>query len=194
MRSFSTEETANFTVADPGAPGGTRDQTWLFPSQAQCRNCHTDAAGVVLGVRTRQIHRDFAYGPVADDQLRSWNHIGLFDIDIGSPNAYDAYPNPFDATQPQGRRARAYLAANCAQCHLPGGSAPGALDFRFEAGPSGLGVNVPPASGDLGLTNPLIIRPGSKESSVLWERLRRLDGQRMPPLASSRSARSAARS
>ena len=102
-----------------------------------------------------------------------------------SPNAYDAYPNPFDATQPQGRRARAYLAANCAQCHLPGGSAPGALDFRFEAGPSGLGVNVPPASGDLGLTNPLIIRPGSKESSVLWERLRRLDGQRMPPLASS---------
>ena len=47
-------------------------------------------------------------------------------------------------------------------------------------------VGVAPTSGDLGLTNPMRIAPGNKESSVLWERLRRLDSTRMPPVSSNR--------
>ena len=45
-------------------------------------------------------------------------------------------------------------------------------------------INVAPTAGGLGITDPLLIRPGSKERSVLWERLRRLNADRMPPLAS----------
>jgi hypothetical protein len=45
-------------------------------------------------------------------------------------------------------------------------------------------VSVPPEEGDLGLVGALRIRAGRKELSVLWERLRRLDATRMPPLAS----------
>ena len=33
------------------------------------------------------------------------------------------------------------------------------------------------------LEYPARIRPGSKESSVLWERMRRTDGTGMPPIA-----------
>jgi hypothetical protein len=47
-------------------------------------------------------------------------------------------------------------------------------------------IDVPPTAGDLGLPDARRVRPGEKERSVLWERLRRLDGARMPPLASHR--------
>lgn len=43
---------------------------------------------------------------------------------------------------------------------------------------------VPPSAGDLGLPGALIVAPGSKEASVLWERMRRLGSERMPPLGS----------
>ncbi len=43
-----------------------------------------------------------------------------------------------------------------------------------------------PQSGDLGLTNARVVAPGSKESSVLWERMRRLDTYRMPKIGSHR--------
>jgi hypothetical protein len=46
-------------------------------------------------------------------------------------------------------------------------------------------VGVPPGEGGLGLDDPVIILPGRKERSVLWERLRRRDEARMPPLATS---------
>jgi hypothetical protein len=36
----------------------------------------------------------------------------------------------------------------------------------------------------VGLTNPFIVTPGNKEASVLWERLRLLNDDRMPPLGS----------
>ena len=41
-----------------------------------------------------------------------------------------------------------------------------------------------PTAGDLGLADAFRVKPGVKESSVLWERLRRLGAsERMPPIA-----------
>jgi len=174
-------DSETYTVADPLAPGGQRQQTWDFPSRAQCMLCHTEAAGRVLGVRTSQLNGDFAYVDATDNQLRSWNHIGLFRADIGDPAAYAALPDPGDAGQPLAARARAYLDANCSGCHLPGGPVPLGIDLRYAVPLAGTGlVDVRPSQGDLGLTDAYRIRSGSKESSVLWERLRRLDGTRMP--------------
>ncbi len=180
-------DTETFTVEDPLAPGGQRQQTWDFPSRAQCMLCHTEAAGRVLGIKTGQLHRDFDYPEATDNQLRAWNHIGLFDVDIGDPAAYQALPDPGDAGRTLPERARSYLDANCAGCHLPGGPVPIGIDLRYSVPLSAAGlVDVRPDQGDLGLVDAWRIRPGSKESSVLWERMRRLDGTRMPELGSNR--------
>lgn len=175
-----------FQIQDPAAPGGQREQVWSYPSGAQCLWCHSHAAGRVLGVRTGQLNRDFDYPTQTDNQLRSWNHIGLFTTDVGAAGGHERWPDPLDplAGTPA-QRARAYLAANCAQCHLPGGPAPGSLDLRYPT-PDALmnAIGVVPSQGDLGLFEARIVKPGVKEESVLWERMRRLDATRMPPLGS----------
>jgi len=161
--------------------------SYEYPSQTDCLRCHNAAAGTVLGVDTRQMNRDFNYPAGTDSQLGSLNHIALFSNDIGEASRYDSYPDPFAVLLDTGRRARGYLAVNCSQCHRPGGPTPVALDLRFDTPlPQTGSINVTPTSGDLGLAGANIITPGSKESSVLWERMRRLDAKRMPPLGSHR--------
>src|ERR1041385_2672348 len=76
------------------------ESTWYFPRRADCLACHTEQAGRVLGVRTQQLNRDFAYPVRSDNQLRAWNHIGLFDRDIGNVAAYGALSDPRDASRP----------------------------------------------------------------------------------------------
>jgi uncharacterized repeat protein (TIGR03806 family) len=172
-------------VEDPLAPGGVRSQLYEIPSRADCLRCHTEAAGFVLGVRTSQLNGDHAYRSVTDNQLRSWNHVALFSTDVGDHAQYPALPDPSDLSVPPAPRARAYLDANCASCHRPGGPAPGGLDLRWTTIDAAMNVvNVRPTEGDLGLPDAWRVRPGSKESSVLWQRLRRTDDTRMPPLAS----------
>ena len=178
--------TETYEVEDPQAPGGRREQTWTYPSRTDCRRCHTSAAGVVLGARTRQLNRSFSYPLASDNQLRAWNHIGLFDEEIGAAQAYEALVDPADPEQDVAERARAYLAANCSHCHLPGGPAPGDMDLRASVHVEGMNlVNVRATEGDLGIEGAYRLLPHRKEQSVLWERLRRRDGVEMPPLASS---------
>ncbi|MDJ0975023.1 MAG: PQQ-dependent sugar dehydrogenase [Planctomycetota bacterium] len=178
--------TEDFTIQDVSAPGGQRTQTWAYPSRAQCLSCHTPAAGHVLGVRTGQINRAFDYGGVTDNQLRAWNHIGLFQVDIGDPGQAVAWPHPADANASLAARARAYLASNCAQCHLPDGPAPGELDLRYTTPDAQTGtIGASPTEGFLGLGDPRIIDAGLKENSVLWLRMQRLDTSRMPKIGSS---------
>ncbi len=178
-------ETGLYEVPDASAPGGVRSQTWNFPSRTDCLNCHTSAAGRILGIRTRQLNRDFDYAAATDNQLRSWNNIDLFTTDIGDHEQYDAFPDPLDEAAPLAARARAYLDANCAICHRPGGPPPTQIDLRYGIALNAMGiVDVAPDHGNLGLVDPRIVASGSKERSVLWERLRRLDTNRMPPLAS----------
>ncbi len=172
-----------FQVADPDAPGGEREQTWAYPGRADCIGCHAEASGFVLGVNTRQINRDFEFPLEPDNQLRTWNHLDLFTTDIGAAGGHPAYPDPSDETVELGTRARAYLAVNCSNCHQPGGPAPGNMDLRFDTPRDEMvAIDVTAKRGDLGIANAVRIRPGAKESSVVWERMRRTDGTTMPPL------------
>ena len=179
---------ATETIAAVDANGQGFAVDWFFPGPTDCSQCHTAAAGHVLGVNTRQLNRDFAYPRVRDNQLRAWNFIGLFDRDIGAATQYSALADPADDERDIATRARSYLAANCAQCHRPGGPTPVNMDLRFAipvAQTNLIGVTATASAG--GAPNLLRIDPGSRQSSELWERLRRLDSWRMPPLASHRA-------
>lgn len=182
---LTTRQTVELTVPDASAPGGTRLQTYEFPASADCLRCHTAAAGSVLGLRSAQLNRSFDYGAVSDNQLRSFDHIALFDRAIGAPASYPALPDPYAAAAGTAARARAYLDSNCAHCHRPGGPVPTDMDLRASTATAQLNTHgVAPTQGDLGIADARRIAPGDRTRSLLWERMRRLDDTRMPPLAS----------
>ncbi len=61
---------------DINTPRGVRRQTWHYPGRRECLSCHTAAAGHVLGVKTRQLNRDFRE---SENQLHRWGRLGLLE-------------------------------------------------------------------------------------------------------------------
>jgi uncharacterized repeat protein (TIGR03806 family) len=163
-----------FTV-DTGS--GPTQQTWHYPSPTECLGCHTSAAGRVLGARTVQLNRNFAYPGGAANQLQAFGEcLGLFDKSIASPAFYGSYADPANTQETLGARARSYLAANCAHCHMPGGPAPGGIDMRYEPLLGGMNlIGVAPTDGTFGIPGAQRIRVGAHGQSVLWQRMASLD-------------------
>ena len=111
-------------MSNKTAPG-IRTQTRYYPSRQDCLTCHTVNAGLVLGVKTRQLNRDFTFpSGVTDNELRAWNHIGLFEpgFEETSLPSFARLARANDETRSVEDRARSFLDANCAHCHRPGGT------------------------------------------------------------------------
>lgn len=66
-----------YNVCDPAKPNEARKQTWHYPSRTECMVCHSRAANFVLGLTEMQMNKVHQYGPVADNQLRTLEHIGV---------------------------------------------------------------------------------------------------------------------
>ena len=173
-----------FTIQDASAPGGTRQQTWQYPSRADCMGCHTDAAGHVLGARAKQLNGDFDYPTMRDNQLRSWDHINLFTTAV-SHQAAGAMVDPHDTSASTSARARSYLSVNCAMCHMPNGPTPVNMDFRFERSRAQMNaIDVRPTTGSLGIADAYRIRSGDKDRSIVWHRMGLRTFQGMPTIGS----------
>ena len=103
-----------------------------------------------------------------------------------SVEALDELPRGFawqGATFPAEGRVRSYLHGNCAVCHQPGGASRGAFDARLSTPFARAGiVNGELAAGDLGIAGAKVVVPGSPEKSILYQRLKRTDFFRMPPV------------
>ncbi len=113
---------------------GTHTQTWYDPSRQDCLTCHTANAGLVLGVKTRQLNRDFHFpSGVTDNELRAWNHAGLFDTNFSDADLknFPKLAAPDDLSRTLEDRARSYLDANCANCHRPKGTV-AFFDARYD--------------------------------------------------------------
>jgi len=173
--------------------GAVRDvgggQNWIFPSESQCLECHTAVAGRSLGLESAQLNRNFIYpqtGRTAN-QLFTLNAIGALSPPILNPTAEPALPDPTDATAPLSNRARAYLHANCSQCHRPSGPTPSTMDLRYTTALGATNAcNALPQSGDLGLgAAARLIAPGSASNSILVNRMNRRDVHAMPPVGSN---------
>jgi uncharacterized repeat protein (TIGR03806 family) len=168
------------------AAGETRKQAWYFPSQNDCLRCHTPAAGYVLGPKTRQLNGDFAYASgTTDNQLRTWNHLGLFDppLDESKIAGFDKLAAVADASAPLDLRARSYLDSNCAQCHRPGG-VHALWDARFDTPIESTSIVNGRPVGQAGIAGAKIVKPGDAEHSLLFRRIDVVDPVlKMPPLA-----------
>jgi len=164
---------------------GTRTQTWYYPSRQDCRTCHTDNARGVLGVKTRQLNCDFTYpGGTTDNELRTWNHLGLFDPQLNEAEigTYAKLAAPGDATRSLEDRARSYLDANCAHCHRPGGTVV-EFDARYDTPLAQQKLLDGPVLLDEGIDHARVIAPHDIWRSIAFLRVSCLEALKMPPLA-----------
>ena len=158
---------------------------WHYPSRVECDQCHTAAAGHVLGWRARQLAGRFEHDGVEYDQLSALEARGYVQAVAEDPPAFPRLSDPEAGRQ---ARARAYLDVNCAMCHRPGGPANARIDLRARAELRDAHVcDQPPEQGGLGLDDPRIIAPGEPARSVLLDRMRRRDAEGMPPLGTNLS-------
>lgn len=188
---FSYEWNAAQTDATLLVGGALRDlgngQSWIFPSESQCLECHTEAAGRSLGLETAQANRTFVYpqtGRTAN-QLATLSQIGVLTPAITDPSTQPAMADP-SGSGPLSDRARAYLHTNCSQCHRPSGPTSSTMDLRYSTPLIATNAcDVAPQSGDLGLgVNARLIAPGNPEISLIANRMNRRDASAMPPLGS----------
>jgi glucose/arabinose dehydrogenase len=264
-----------YEVRDPQAPGGQRRQSWHYPSRSECMVCHSRAANWLLGLSTLQMNKVHNYGAVADNQLRTLEHLGVFRVSwnehlhearqqggrveellggalrlaLAEPRLlqdtprparqlvedlekmgkrsfaagrsealkpvqwleewlqktprnttllpkraaeYGQLADPADKHASLDARARSYLHANCAQCHVlaGGGNAAMELEFTTEWSKTNL-LDVRPLHDSYGITDARLIAPRHPERSVLLQRLSHRGKGHMPPLATSEVDREA---
>lgn len=183
---LTVSETDTISVATVG--GGTRSVDWYFPGRNDCRNCHTDASGGVLGVRAHQLNAyyDYAESGVRDNQLRALNHIGIFDSNLtdAAITGYPASSNIADPELPLEDRVRSYLDSNCSGCHRPGGVY-AAFDARFTTPLASQGLINGSPFRDYGIAGQGLIRPRELSKSLIHLRANVAPGNslQMPPLA-----------
>ena len=167
------------------ATGETHSQTWYYPSRQNCLECHNSHTSGVLGVKTRQMNRDFTYpSGVTDNQLRAWNHLGLLapgfaDSDIGK---FPKLAAADDTTRSVEDRARSYLDANCSQCHRPGGTVAN-FDARYDTPLQQQALIDGPVLIDERIDHSRVIAPNDIWRSIAFMRVNTVGDIRMPPLA-----------
>lgn len=143
------------------------------------------------GIDQTQMNANFTYpgSGVTDNQIRTLEHLGLFDLPLPAPpSELPSAPDPNDTTATTIERAEAYVMANCSMCHQPGGPTPFNMDFRWDVPMEDRNIFgvVPEAPATFGIPNPRRFAPGSPFNSVMIWRMLSLDPTRMPPLGTSR--------
>ena len=180
-------------------------QTWRFPSRAECMVCHSRAQDFVLGLSVRQNNRSVIVDGKSKHQLEHFAKLGIFhhpptESADGSANDTDdkpfafrrslsdlpKLPDPSDPTLPIESRVRSYLHSNCANCHVKegGGNSKFTLGFDQPLEKTRM-IDVAGEHDSFGLKDAKLISPGEPDSSLLLHRMGRRGRGQMPPLATS---------
>jgi uncharacterized repeat protein (TIGR03806 family) len=177
------------------APAGRRELTYRVHARTECILCHnpwvekkTTVFGIQsaspLGVNTPQLNKSCGPGALDANQLAAWHKLGLlaWTPDLSRlPKLVDPYDNLADLE----RRARSYLHANCAHCHQfnAGGTANIALGYDLPLDRTRM-IGERPIQGTFQIAGARVIAPGDPASSVLYYRVSKLGGGRMPRIGS----------
>ena len=172
-----------FKLRDSGPSGKPVRQTWHFASRTECILCHTTRGGSVYGFRPDQLYRDFDYGEVTSNQLRTFGHIGLLTQSV--PDT-EPMTDPRDESASLAERARAYLHVNCASCHRRGGGGTAAIEVQRGVSFEKTNLVTKPTQGTFGFVEPWLVVPGDPYRSLLYYRMAKLGRGRMPHFGSQR--------
>jgi hypothetical protein len=159
-------------VTSGGDVGEPNLHSHTYPSRAQCVRCHNASVGRYLGIQTPQLNRPATFDGAVDNQLRTFEAVGVFSkpLSAGGADAKARLPSSTDPSYPLQERALAYFHANCSHCHNPQGEKP-TIDFRYYGG--------------AGLTADNIcdkLTPGDSQNSLIYTRDSLRPGG-MPPIA-----------
>ncbi len=201
-RPYSYVWTADQTDALLADAGGTAPSaaantaSHRVHARAECLLCHnpwvekkTTNFGIQsaspLGISTAQLNRPHEYGGTKVNQLTALHEMGLL-AEVLDPAKSPAFVDPYDQSAAPERRARSYLHSNCSHCHQfnAGGTANIALAFDIPLDQTRT-VGVRPIQGTFQIKGAQIIAPGDPASSVLYYRIAKLGGGRMPRLGST---------
>ncbi len=177
-------------------PGGWRTVSYRIQARTECVLCHnpwvekrTAGFGIQsaspLGVNTPQLNKKCDESGTAPNQLALWHNLGIlaWTPDLAKlPKLVD----PYDKSVDLDRRARSYLQSNCAHCHQfnAGGTANIALAYDLPLERTRM-VGERPIQGTFNIAGARIIAPGDPASSVLYYRMSKLGGGRMPRAGSN---------
>ena len=167
---------------------GVRTQQWYYPSRQDCLVCHTANAGYVLGVKTRQLNRDFTFpSGVTDNELHAWSHIGLFDTNLTGMDLehLPRLARLDDTSQSLEARARSYVDANCANCHRPGGTV-AYFDARYSTPLPRQNLLGGRVLIDERIDGARVVAANDIWRSILYLRANTIEAFKMPPLARER--------
>ena len=165
-----------------------QSQVWHYPSRSECLNCHQQAAGNVLGPKTRYLNRNITYPQtgINANQLVSLSSIGILDQSISNSQAANfltmaAYDDPNASLE---FKARSYIDLNCSYCHQPGTGNRAQFDARLTTPLDQQGLIYGPIISPLNLSDPWTIVPQNVGRSMIHHRMNSLqNGVAMPPLA-----------
>jgi len=103
-----------------------------------------------------------------------------------SPERLPKLVDPYDNTHSLELRARSYLHANCASCHVPAGGGNASIELSYATPILKMGVlETPPRHQDFGIKDAKLIASGQPDRSVLLRRIARRGNSQMPPIASN---------
>jgi hypothetical protein len=170
-----------------GKPAKERVETRLMVRQQGEWVGYSRAAGFVLGFNPAQLDRDHDYGGVTDDQLRTLEHIGVFQGALSKrPDDRPRLVDPYDEKAPLEARVRSYLHVNCSACHVKegGGNARMELGVATSLRRTHL-IDEVPIHTRFEVADARLVAPGAPERSVLYQRISRRGANQMPPLVSA---------
>jgi glucose/arabinose dehydrogenase len=165
--------------------GLVRTQVWHYPGRSECLTCHNSKAGFALGFSTAQLNRDVERDGSMTNQISALLKAGYLRGPLPSLNLLPALAPATNEAWSREWRVRSYLAANCSQCHQPGGYALGFWDARLSNPLSAAGLVQGRLVNDAGDSQNRVIVPNAPEHSMLLARISRQGPGRMPPLATS---------
>ena len=174
-----------FEISDPKLQDSVRHQTWRFSGRAECQRCHNRWSGPPLAFNIPQLNKSRNDDGVTASQLQTLAGIGILDKSLpvaDQPQLVD----PYDSSNSLEPRARAYLQVNCAHCHRmhAGGAVLSHMHYDLALDKTNM-IGVRPTQGTFGIHAAQVIAPGNPYRSVLYYRMSKLRGGRMPYIGSS---------